>query len=76
MENIPVHKLLIVAGIVLIAAGMVWYFASNKFNWLGRLPADIRIERSGFKLYFPFTTMVLCSLLIHIILRLIKYFMK
>lgn len=76
MENIPVYKLLIAVGIVLIAAGILWYFASDKLYWLGRLPGDIRIEISGFKFYFPLTTMLLCSLIIHIIIRLISCFMK
>lgn len=76
MENIPVYKLLIAVGIVLIAAGILWYFTYDKLYWLGRLPGDIRLERSGFKFYFPLTTMLLYSLIIHIIIRLISCFMK
>jgi hypothetical protein len=76
MEKMPVYKILIAAGVVLIAASILWYFISNKLHWLGSLPGDIRIERSGFKFYFPLTTMLLCSLIIHIIIRLISCLVK
>jgi hypothetical protein len=74
MDNIPVHKLLIVAGIVLITGGVLWYFLSDKLSWLGHLPGDIRIERPGFRFYFPFTTLLLVSLILNIVILLVRYF--
>lgn len=53
---------LITAGILFVALGLlVW--AGQSVPWLrfGRLPGDIRIERSGFTFYFPLTTMALLS---------------
>ncbi len=43
---------------------------AGKLTWLriGRLPGDIHIEREGFSLYFPLTTMILLSALGSLIL--------
>lgn len=65
-------KLLIYAGLFLIAIGAVVYFFGDKFTWLGRLPGDIRVEREGFRFYFPFTTMLLISVLLTLGIRLLQ----
>lgn len=70
--NQQTAEYIIVAGIVIIAAGILLYFFHNKLNWLGRLPGDVRIERENFKFYFPFTTMLLISLLLTIIINIVK----
>lgn len=59
------RNLLILLGLALLTAGLAW-------PWLerfpaGRLPGDIVIERDGFRLYLPFTTMALLSLLVSLI---------
>jgi H+/Cl- antiporter ClcA len=68
-------RILIIAGIVLIIIGIIWYFFDDKLSWLGRLPGDIRVEREHFKFYFPFTTMILISLILSLLLHLIKKFL-
>lgn len=67
-------KVLIITGALLIAAGIIVLFAGNKINWPGHLPGDIRIERDHFRFYFPFTTMVLLSILITGILWIVRKF--
>ena len=59
-------KWIIYAGVVLIIAGIIWYFFGNKFGFIGHLPGDFRIERENFKFYFPLTTMILISVIINI----------
>lgn len=61
-------KLLIIAGVVLIAVGLAW-MAGEKLG-LGRLPGDIVIERENFRLYIPIMT----SLVISVVLSLILWF--
>lgn len=68
----PAAKYLIVTGLILVVAGLLWYFFGDKLGWVGRLPGDIRIERPGFRFYFPFTTMILGSLLLSLIMYLIR----
>lgn len=65
-------KYIIILGAVIIGIGLLVYFFHNKLNWLGRLPGDIRIERENFRFYFPFTTMILLSLLLTLIINVLK----
>jgi hypothetical protein len=64
------QRFLIVAGLLLLAAGLLWPWLTKL--GLGRLPGDIRIERDGFWFYFPITTGILISLLITLILWLLR----
>ena len=65
-------KILIIIGIIAIVLGIIIYFAGDKFNWLGRLPGDIRIEKENFRLYIPITTMIIISILISLIIKLFQ----
>jgi len=64
------QRFLIIAGLLLVAAGLLWPWLTKL--GLGRLPGDIRIERDGFWFYFPITTGILISLLVTVILWLLR----
>lgn len=64
------QKTLIVTGILILLAGLLWPWLGK--IPLGRLPGDIVIDRPNFKLYFPITTMVLISLIISAIMWLVR----
>lgn len=64
------QRILVIAGIVLVAAGILWPWLVKLP--LGRLPGDIVIDRPGFKLFFPITTMLLVSAVVSIILWLLR----
>jgi Protein of unknown function (DUF2905) len=60
-----VSRLLIVLGVLLIAAGLTW-------QWIRRLPlfhlpGDIVIDRPGFKFFFPITTLLIVSVILSIL---------
>ncbi len=57
-------KLLIVAGLVLVAIGIVWLVGERM--GLGRLPGDIVIERENMRFYFP----LMSSLIVSVVLSL------
>ena len=59
-------RALIVAGIVLIAAGLAW--AAGERLGLGRLPGDFVIERGNLRIYVPVTTCLLISAVLSLIL--------
>jgi hypothetical protein len=67
-------KYIIAAGLLITIAGIVIYFFHNKLHWVGRLPGDIRVERENFSFYFPFTTGIIFSILLAIIIQAIKKF--
>ena len=68
-------KFLIIAGIIIVVVGIIFYFFHDKLRWIGHLPGDIRIEKENFRFYFPVTTMILFSLLLTVIINVIKKFL-
>jgi Protein of unknown function (DUF2905) len=54
---------LVVFGALLVALGLALHFGPS-LSWLGRLPGDLRIERPGFRLYLPFTSCLLASIVV------------
>jgi len=66
----PVSRLLIVFGLVLVVLGLLWPLIAKL--GLGRLPGDIVIERDHFRFYFPLASSLLVSAVISVILWLIN----
>ena len=64
------QKALILIGTLLIALGLLWPWV-HKVG-LGRLPGDIVVEGENYRLYFPFTTMIIVSLVITVVLWLLR----
>lgn len=63
--------MLIVAGIILAALGVLFVFA-DKIPYIGRLPGDIYIKREKFSFYFPLTTSIIISIILTIIFSLFR----
>ena len=63
-------RYLILAGILLIALGLLWGPLSRL--GLGRLPGDIVIERESFTLYIPVTSAILVSVVLSVVVALIR----
>ncbi len=59
-------KMIIVAGVVMVAVGMILVLA-QKIPFLGKLPGDILIKKDNFTFYFPLATCVLISLIFTLI---------
>ncbi len=64
------NRFLVVAGIVLILAGLLWPWLRHLP--LGRLPGDLHISRESFHFYFPLTTSILVSLILTLLWWLFK----
>ncbi|MBI5577302.1 MAG: DUF2905 domain-containing protein [Deltaproteobacteria bacterium] len=67
----PIAKLLIVAGLILIAVGL-FFLISDKIPWLGKLPGDFTIKRDNFTFYFPLATCIIISVIVSLILWLLR----
>ncbi len=63
-------RLLIITGIVLVAAGLLWPFLSRL--GLGQLPGDLVIRRPGFTFAFPIVTCLVVSAVLSLILWLAR----
>lgn len=71
-----IGKAILIVGIVTVLIGLVVFLWGNKFNWMGNLPGDIRIEKENFKFYFPVITMIIISALLTLVINLIKRFFQ
>ena len=67
-------KLVLIAGLIIAVIGLILMIGGNRLNFLGRLPGDIRVEKPGFRFYFPITTMILISLIVSLVLWIIRKF--
>ena len=65
-----IARVLTVAGLVLLGAGLLLYLAPH-VPWLGRLPGDVRVERPNFRFYAPLTTSILISVVLSLVLWLV-----
>jgi len=70
-ESSDFGRLLIVAGVLLAAVGVVLMVA-GKVPFLGRLPGDIVYRKGGTTLYFPLVTCLLLSLVLSLVLSLFR----
>lgn len=61
-------KMLIVFGLILVAAGLIIWLGGQWFNF-GRLPGDIYVKRGNFTFYFPLVTSIVISLVLTLILN-------
>ena len=64
-------RLLIVAGIALLLAGLI-VSVGGKFFGLGRMPGDIVIRRNNFTFYFPIVTSILLSIILTLVMWLLN----
>jgi hypothetical protein len=64
-------RILIITGIVLLAAGLLLTWAPGMLGWFGKLPGDIRIERPSGSVFIPITSSILISLLLTLIVNLL-----
>jgi len=65
-----VSKWLIIVGLILVAAGLLWPVMSKL--GLGRLPGDIVVRRDGFSLYFPLMTCLVISVVVSIVIWIFR----
>jgi hypothetical protein len=65
-----IAKMLILAGIVLLAIGLL-LLIFHKIPYLGKLPGDIYIRRENFSFYFPLASCILISLAVSFLLWII-----
>jgi len=64
-------RTLMIAGLVFLALGFALH-AGPQIPLLGKLPGDLRLERPGFSLYFPFASCVLISVVLSLVLQLLS----
>lgn len=74
MDAQSLGKWLVAVGLLIVAAGAVLYLVGHTSLPLGRLPGDIRVERPGFRFYFPLATSILVSIVLSLLLYIVSRF--
>jgi len=64
------QRFLIAIGLLIALVGLLWPWITKL--GLGRLPGDLRIDKPGFTLYAPFTTMIVLSLVLSLVIWLLR----
>ena len=64
------QRTLITVGLLIALIGLLWPWISRL--GLGRLPGDLIIDKPGFKLFAPFTTMIVVSVILSLIVWLFR----
>lgn len=62
--------MLMILGGILFLVGLLLTF-SGRIPWLGHLPGDVAIERENLRVYAPFGTMIVISVVLTILLNVI-----
>ena len=69
MENPGLGKILLIAGIIIAAAGAA-LMLGPKIPWLGRLPGDIHLRGKNWSFHFPIVTSIVISIILTILFNL------
>jgi hypothetical protein len=72
MSSPSAGSLLILLGVGLVVVGLL--VSVGGFGWFGRLPGDIRIERDTTRIYIPFASMILVSVVLNVVFYLVRRF--
>ena len=64
------QRTLISVGLLIAILGLLWPWIARL--GLGRLPGDLVIDRPGLKFYAPFTTMIVVSVVLSLIVWLFR----
>jgi hypothetical protein len=64
------QRLLLLVGGLLVLAGLLWPWLSRLP--FGRLPGDLVIDKPGFRFFAPFTTMIVLSIVVSVLLWLFR----
>jgi hypothetical protein len=72
LSSHPAGPALVIIGVAVALIGVaVWW---GGFDWFGRLPGDIRIERETVRVYIPIVSMVVISIVLTLLLNLFRRF--
>ena len=67
-------KLIIYIGILTVFLGIFMYYFSDYLKWFGNLPGDIKINNENINIFIPFTSMLLISILLTVIINFFRRF--
>lgn len=71
-----IGKILIAAGLLLAGAGILLLLLGRSSIPFGRLPGDLVVTKKNVTIFAPFTTMIIVSVVLTVVLNIISRWMK
>ena len=68
----PIGRMLVTAGLILVAVGVLFMLGDKLPIRLGRLPGDIVVRGRNSTFYFPLVTCLLLSLIFSLVMWLFR----
>ena len=65
-------KWLITVGVLLVLTGVALHYLPGALHWFGRLPGDLHVESERFRVWIPFTSMLIISLLLSLLFTIFR----
>lgn len=62
--------LLVVVGILVVLVGVLAW--NGGLSWFGHLPGDVRINSGNVRVYFPWVSMIVISVVVSLLIFLIR----
>jgi ABC-type Fe3+ transport system permease subunit len=70
----PLGRMLITIGVVLVGMGLLFSFGARLPFRIGRLPGDIYIQGKNSSFYFPLATCIVLSILLSVVMWIVRKF--
>ncbi|MDI9370447.1 MAG: DUF2905 domain-containing protein [Synergistaceae bacterium] len=71
-----IGRALIAAGCILVLSGVLLLLLGRYTGFFGKLPGDISFSRKGLTVFAPFTSMIILSVLLTVVINIIFRFLK
>jgi membrane protein implicated in regulation of membrane protease activity len=69
-----VGPLLVALGAILLIVGLLAW--GGALSWFGRLPGDLRVERPNVRIYVPFVSMLVVSIVLSVLSWIVRRFFR
>jgi len=69
-------RYIIMMGIMLIFVGGIVYILGDKTSWFGNLFGDMKYEGEKVRVYAPFASMIIVSIVLTVVINIILRFFK
>jgi hypothetical protein len=70
MMGRDIGPLLVAVGLLVVFVGVLAW--NGWLSWFGHLPGDVRINRENMRVYFPWVSMIVVSVVLSILISLLR----
>lgn len=70
MMGRDIGPLLVAVGLLVVLVGVLAW--NGWLSWFGNLPGDVRINRDNVRVYFPWVSMIVASVVLSILFSLLR----